>query len=157
VAARYQILDEPNPGALASVAVNPMWPLLGAMLGGLWLAVPWFIVNAFAMGSPTRGREVALALTTLAGSFAVAFGLIVFAGTLDLSKEQIRYLVIVPTLWKIGMAYALYVVQRRTFALFEYYGGNVRSPLVVLIVATLVRPQLLASIKSFVVAYVALA
>ena len=50
----YRIGDEPRPGALARVAVDPMWPLLAVMLGGVWLSWPWFVLNGVVVGSPTR-------------------------------------------------------------------------------------------------------
>jgi len=43
----YRIADEPRPGALSQLAVNPLWPLLAVMLGGTWIAWPWFALNTF--------------------------------------------------------------------------------------------------------------
>jgi tetratricopeptide (TPR) repeat protein len=69
---RYRIIDEPSPSSLARVAVKPFWPLLASMLGGTWLAVPWFILNGFALGSPTRRREALLAALAVGGALALA-------------------------------------------------------------------------------------
>ncbi|MBI5543693.1 MAG: hypothetical protein HY901_07400, partial [Deltaproteobacteria bacterium] len=110
MATRYQILDEPAPGPLATVAVNPIWPLLGAMMGGSWLAMPWFALNALALGSPTRGREILLALLGgLGGNLLVALLLLYAGEALGVTTAGVRYAIILPTLWKMGVAYALFI------------------------------------------------
>lgn len=149
MAAGYQILDEPNPGALAQVAVNPMWPLLASMLAGSWLALPWFALNSFAMGSPTRKREIGLVLCGGAGSILIAIGLIWVAAATNMTRGGLGYAILVPTLWKLGVAYALFVAQRRSFALYEYYGGKVRNPLLLLVVAAVARENVLDALGSF--------
>ena len=53
----YAIADEPEASRLAHLTVRPSMPLLALMLGGAWIAWPWFALNAYAMGSPTRRRE----------------------------------------------------------------------------------------------------
>jgi hypothetical protein len=156
VASRYQILDEPLPGPLAAYAVNPMWPLLAQMLAGSWLALPWFAFNGFALGSPTRLREALLALAGLGTTAALAFGLLVGADSLSLTTEQVRYLLVGLVFVKLCLAYGLFLLQRRTFGIFEFYGGTVRNPLVVLIAGALARPVVLAKLQSELIAYLAL-
>src|SRR5690606_15917739 len=46
----YRIEDEPGSSALERAIVDPRWPLLASMFAGGWLAFPWFVVNAFALG-----------------------------------------------------------------------------------------------------------
>ena len=78
--ATYRIADEPTPGRLAGLVVNPFWPLLGAMLGGFWLALPWFALNAAALGSATRRREWAYLAGGMAVSAALGGALLYAAG-----------------------------------------------------------------------------
>ena len=65
---RYRIADEPAPGSLAVVATSPLWPFIAVMLGGVWLSWTWFAVNSFAVGSPSRRREIIWIVAGLAVS-----------------------------------------------------------------------------------------
>ena len=71
----YRIEDEPQPGAMAQVAVDPLWPLLGLMFVGAWFSWPWFVVNGFAVGSPTRWRELAWVIGGFVVSAAIILGI----------------------------------------------------------------------------------
>ncbi|EQM71360.1 hypothetical protein [Pseudomonas sp. TUM22785] len=119
----YRLDDEPRPGALARLAVEPLWPLLGLMLGGAWLGLPWFVLNGMAVGSPTRVREAALAAIGLLGSLGLAFGLLYLwqGGILD--KGSLQYAMLVLVVWKLAIGYALFVMQASTIELYQYYGG----------------------------------
>lgn len=123
----YRIVDEPRATGLASIAVNPMWPLFAHMFGGAPLAWAWFVLNGFALGSPTRRRELLLALGGIAGVLvlALAFGALVTGGYLQAGK--IWWMLLVVTLWKLLISYWLYTIQSRTFELYAYFGGPVRS------------------------------
>jgi len=70
----YRIIDEPRPGPLAQIAVNPVWPFLSVMMAGGWLAWPWFALNAFAIGSARKRAEAltVLGATLAAGALALA-------------------------------------------------------------------------------------
>lgn len=129
----YRIPDEPRPGALARFAVNPFWPLFGIMLAGAWLAWPWFVFNAWAVGSPTRLRETALAVVGLLGAAALGFGLLAAQGAGLLDNRALQYALLAMPVFKIGVCYLLYVWQTRTFELYEYYGGRVINGLPILI------------------------
>jgi hypothetical protein len=121
----YHIADEPNPGPMAHLTVNPIWPLFGVMFGGAWLSWPWFLFNSFAMGSPTRRRETLWCL----GSFVVSallFAVIVFLAE-TMGQTAIPYLLMGLTIWKLGVSYRLYTLQARPFELHQYYGGPVRN------------------------------
>lgn len=142
----YRIEDEPLPGRLSHLVVDPFWPLLAVMLGGAWLSWPWFVFNGVAVGSPTRRREVAWAVGGFAGSLALAAGLLLLANAEVLAATGVRYALIVPTVWKLLVTYALYTLQGRSFHLFEHYGGRVRSGLVVVAAGYLLGARLLASL-----------
>jgi hypothetical protein len=137
--AGYRIIDEPQPGPLARVVVDPMWPLFGFMFGGAWLGWIWYIVNGLAVGSPTRKKEIALVVLGIVGSVALAllFGWLVTASILPASLTWAAILVI--TLWKLGVTYWLYELQRRSFELYRYFGGAVRSGFLVVLVGYFAR------------------
>jgi hypothetical protein len=140
VAASYHIADEPRPGRLQAVAVNPFWPLLGLMLGGAWLAWPWFVLNSFAVGSPTRRRELALVAAALVGSLVLAAGLVVLANAQILQGTALKLAVVSLQLLKLGVAYLLYAAQARGFGLYEYYGGAVQNGAVGAVAGLLLDP-----------------
>lgn len=121
------MLDEPRPGGLSRFAVNPLWPLLAMMFGGAWLALPWFALNGFAVGSPNRFRETALGAGGLAGSLALALAIGAADSRGALSETAIRFAVLGVVVWKLAVAYWLYALQSRSFGLYEYYGGPVRN------------------------------
>lgn len=141
MSADYRILDEPRPGALEQLAVRPMWPLLAMMLAGGWLAWPWFVVNSFAVGSPTRSRELGIVALSIGGTAALAILLLWLdrAGVID-SSLQVRIAVLVILGWKLGTAYAIDLLQDRTFDVYEHYGGVLRNGLYVLLAGFFLRP-----------------
>lgn len=145
----YRVLDEPNPGGFSHLAVNPLWPLLAVMLGGVWLSWPWFVLNGFAVGSPTRSRELGLALGGLVGTA----GLLVLLGWLRyqdlLGDVGFSYAVVGLVVWKLLVSYWLYVLQARTFGLYEYFGGTVRNGALVVVLALFLRPRVLAGLPGF--------
>lgn len=143
----YRIEDEPRPGKLQTIAVRPLWPLLGVMLGGTWLAWPWFVLNAVAVGSPTLWREI----LWVAGGFVGAAGLIVglfgLVGAGILPEAGIPYAVIALVVWKLLVSYRVYMLQARTFELYEYFGGTVKNGLMVAVAALFLEPQLLGLLQ----------
>jgi len=138
-AASYAIVDEPKPGTLAGVAVDPMWPVLATMLGGTWLGFSWFIVNALAIGSASRKKEIALAVGGWAGTAALFGALVWLAVALQLDKAYFPYLRLVLVVWKLLVAYALQFSQIRSFELFTHFGGRGRNGVAVVIAGFAVR------------------
>lgn len=120
---RYAIPDEPRPGAQERWIVDPMWPLFAQMLGGSWLALPWFVFNGIALGSPTRRREWLLAGASLAGSAALLFAIAVIAKRYDLGRTGVQLALLAVVALKLGVGYALYMLQARSFELWRHYGG----------------------------------
>lgn len=120
----YRLEDEPRPGALARVAVEPLWPLLALMLAGAWLGLPWFVLNGFAVGSPSRYRELLLASLCMLGSVAIGFALLYAwqAGYIE-SKAGLQYAMLVLVVWKLAIGYTLFSLQSSTIELYQYYGG----------------------------------
>ncbi len=142
----YRIFDEPRPSQLSHLAVNPIWPLLGVMFGGAWLSWPWFAVNAYAVGSPTRRRELMLALIGFPGTFAVLMGIGWLAQLVGIDSPQSRYLGVALSVWKLAVSYWLYVMQARSFGLWEHYGGAARSGMLVIAAAFFLRRPILEAV-----------
>lgn len=143
-AAGYHIEDEPRPGPWQHLAVQPFWPLLAMMLAGSWLGLPWFVVNGFVVGSPTRWREAALAGAGLAGSVALVVLLSVLVQTGVLSATTLPYAAVGITVWKLAVGYVLFLWQRRSIHLYEYFGGTLANGLPVLLLAALLGGRLLS-------------
>jgi hypothetical protein len=141
----YRIQDEPAPSGLGHLIVNPVFPLLSIMFAGAWLALPWFAFNAFALGSPTRRKELALALAAPVGLVAISLGLAVAYTLLKLPEASLPYLRVLLIVWKLAVAYWLFDLQKRGFALHEYFGGRVRNGVLVLVAGLMLRPVVLGA------------
>ncbi len=146
----YRIADEPRPGSLAHLAVDPLWPFLAVMFGGAWLSWPWFVINGYAVGSPSRRRELAITISGFVLAAVVLFALFYAFGSGHLSQRSLPYALVVLTVAKLAITYWLHVLQAETFEIYTYYGGLVRSGLIVLIAAYVVDravgPKLLESL-----------
>lgn len=124
----YAIADEPIESSRRHLVVSPSAPLLAEMLCGAWLALPWFAVNAIALGSPTRRKELALCVLSVAVTAVLGATLLALreSGAIE-STTVLRLGLLAISAWKLGMTYAIYIIQERTFQVYEYYGGPVRS------------------------------
>jgi hypothetical protein len=133
----YRIVDEPIAGSLGHLVVQPFWPLLAGMLGGLWLGLPWLIFNAHAMGSATRKRETALGVL----AFLLIAGSAVLIAVLarETGERTIQFMVLGLQLLKLATYYVLQMMQSRSFELHQYYGGTVRNGTIVVIGGALAR------------------
>jgi hypothetical protein len=123
----YHIADEPHESSLSQYVVRPDAPLLAMMMCGAWLAWPWFIFNSIALGSPTKRKEIGSCIVAVLGSAVLAAILLALwrAGVLRGVAVELALLAI--TAWKLGFAYYVTELQGRTFHVYEYYGGSVRS------------------------------
>jgi hypothetical protein len=140
----YAIADEPIESSRRHLVVDPSAPLLAEMVCGSWMSLPWFAFNAVAMGSPTRRKEIALCVLTLA--VTTVLGATVLAlreiGVIE-SRTVLRFAILGIVAWKLTMAYAIHTLQARTFHVYEYYGGPVRSASVVISTGWLLRDVVL--------------
>lgn len=147
---RYRIADEPTPGPLAVVATRPLWPFVAIMLGGVWLSWTWFAVNSFAVGSPSRLREIIWIVAGLAVSALLALAIFAGVGRGILAQEQIKYAVLVITVWQLGVSYVLFILQNRTIEIYEYFGGVLRNGVFFLVAAAFIgRPLVAAKLSTF--------
>jgi hypothetical protein len=131
--AGYQIADEPAPTSLARFAVNPIFPLLASMIGGVWIAWPWFAFNSIAVGSPTLRSELAWLGTGLVVMFAAAAAIVLAVGAGILPVAAARYAFVCVAVMKLAFVYAVYVRQARTIEIYAYYGGVLRNGVLVLV------------------------
>lgn len=131
--ARYQIPDEPKPSGLAHLAVDPMWPMFAQMLAGSWLGLPWFLVNSFALGSPTRNREILWILLCLFGTVGLYLAYMHAIDQGWLTKMASRISVLSFAVLKLVVAYVLYLKQARVFEIWTHYGGQARNGMLVLL------------------------
>jgi hypothetical protein len=135
VAATYRIEDEPHPGTLSHLAVRPLWPLFAFMFGGAWISWPWFAWNGWIVGSPTRRREIAWLAGGAAGLLALGLAAVVLVSRKVIGDEALPYVRLVFLLWKLGVSYAVFSLQSRTFQIYEHYGGAVKSGLIAVFLA----------------------
>lgn len=130
----YKIADEPSPSDLSQYAVNPIFPLLGGMFGGVWLAWTWFFFNGKAVGSPTLSKELkwlGLGLLGIAGLVFVFIPLLISAEVVP--PGGVKYVFLLVTAVKLAVLYAVFSLQSRTIEIYAHYGGTLRNGLWVLI------------------------
>lgn len=125
--ATYQIADEPAPGNLARFAVNPVFPLLALMLGGVWLAWPWLAFNSIAVGSPTRRAELAWLVGGVLAFCVISVAILWSYAAGLISDTGVPYALLVLVVAKIAVGYAVYVLQSRTIEIYEYFGGVLKN------------------------------
>ncbi len=143
----YRIADEPKPGTMQHLTVNPIWPLLGIMFGGAWLSWPWSVFNGIAMGSPTLRKEVGLAVLGFIGSAVIVGVTVVMLSMNILTKDTVDYALLALTVWKLGISYWLFVTQNTGFQIYEYFGGIARNGFFVVMLAFLIGRRVLPMIQ----------
>ena len=138
----YHLIDEPRPGPIAHLTVDPMWPLLGYMLGSPFFSWIWYAFNSYVLGSPTKRKEIPLILTGVIGVFGwiIAAGYFKSNGTIN--DQTLPYLRLMLTIFTLTISYMLYVIQNRTFEIYEYFGGKVMSGIPGLLVAIFLGQKL---------------
>ncbi len=140
----YRIVDEPAPAGLEQIVVNPIWPLLGSMFAGAWLAYPWFVLNAFALGGRRRFADLGVAVGGLMLTAFALFGIALLAERGVLAEAQLPYFQLVPVGIRLVIFYLLFMRQEQSFSLFEYFGGKPRNAALVVLAATFLKSKLLA-------------
>ena len=131
----YQLIDEPRPGAIAHVTVDPVWPLLSYMLGSAFFAWIWFLVNSFAVGSPNKRKEVSLIAFGFIGFFVLAIGATFLRANGVVSEEHWPYLRLVFHIFTLTICYILWVLQDGPFEIYRHFNGKVRKGFPILFLA----------------------
>ncbi len=145
----YDLADEPRPNALAKLTVRPWFCILGLMLGGAWLAWPWFALNALALGSPTKDKELRIVGAAVLLTAVLSITIVMAYDAELLPLTRLRYALIALTVAKLGAAYRLHTLQGRTFHIHEYYGGIVRNGMPVVMIGAMIRPMLLDAVAEY--------
>lgn len=145
----YRIEDEPTPGSLARLAVQPLWPLLGMMLGGFAFGMAWFVFNGFAVGSPTRWKECLLAVVGLAGTVLITGTWVVAMDMGYLPDDALaKYAVLPMLIWRLAIGYSIYMMQARSIELYEYFGGELRNGLPLVVIFALLRAKIMVLVPN---------
>ena len=140
--ADYAIIDEPKPGKLARFVVRPYWAVVALLVAGAWLAFPWLIFNAHALGSPSKSREIGGAMAYFAAATGLATAVVVVGG-LGLPAIIGSFLMLSVTVMKAGVAFWATTLQSRSFAQLESLGGRPMNPCFVLVVGWILSDLLL--------------
>lgn len=144
----YQIVDEPRPGSLSHLTVDPLWPLLGYMLGSAFFSWIWYGLNSYAIGSPSKRKELGVIVAGFIGYFAW----IIIVGSLKsngmVNEHHIPYARLVLTLFTLTMTYCLYVVQHRPFEIYRHFNGKVMSGMPGLLLAIVIGGSVQKTIVS---------
>jgi hypothetical protein len=148
-AAGYRIIDEPAPNALEQLIVNPVWPLLGSMFAGGWLAYPWFVLNAFALGGRRRFADLGIALLGLLLSALSLLGIGFLASRLWLDERSLPYVELVPVAIRLVVFYLLFMRQEPSFSLYTYFGGKPKSALLLVMAAGFLHGRILQEAPPF--------
>ena len=141
--ALYQIVDEPRPGVFARLLSQPAVPLLSFMFVGAFVSWPWFVFNAFALGSHRRWRDLAWAVAGFLGRAALAVGVFTAFHSLLIDTKYLGLGRMVPTLWSLLVTYRLFLSQQDPAELYELYHAPLGSRgLLVVVAAAIIVPAL---------------
>jgi hypothetical protein len=137
----YAIADEPHDTPWKQFVVSPTGPMIAEVVCGSWLSLPWFVANAFMLGSPTKKRESLLVALQLLITIALG-SLLIWADDHDLieSRTLLQLSILAIVTWKVGIAYAITKLQLRAYQVYELYGGQARATTFVLAAGILIRP-----------------
>ena len=129
----YKIIDEPAPSAVSRVAVNPVWIFLASLFGGAGMGLLWFALNAFAISSASRKRELSYVAIGLLGTplIFVILGSMVTEGWLG--PDLFPYLRLLVTGFQLLVVYLLHLSQHKSYELFSLFGGVGRNGLLVVL------------------------
>lgn len=143
----YQIMDEPRVSKLSKLTVDPMWPLFSFMLGGALFSWIWSLINSFALNSPSRNKEITTVFIALCifALLYLGFGILYAKGYLDGINTQYIRMAIVSI--ELIFCYRIFLMQRESFDVYEYFNGRVASPVIGLLIVLLVGKK----IESFVI------
>ncbi|WP_308364894.1 MULTISPECIES: hypothetical protein [unclassified Microbulbifer] len=139
MASAYQIIDEPKPGRLSRFTVDPMWPLFAFMFGGPFISWAWSLFNSFALGSPSRNREIIAVSLGLLGYFAVLTAMMTSETLRELGPVYIRLALVVVSLFA---CYYIYLKQSAACEIYQYFDGVLMNGIPGVILAYFVGSKL---------------
>jgi hypothetical protein len=145
----YRIIDEPVASSVEKWATNPLWPFFASMFGGVWLAWPWFVFNAFALGSSKRWGDVLLVLFGVFTNVVLLLGAYALLGQGVIDEKGFRYAELVPQGVRLFVLYALFMRQSTTFELYTHFGGVGKNGIFVVLVGYFLRERVLEAAGPF--------
>lgn len=145
----YRIVDEPESSGLEQWVVNPIWPFFGAIFAGSWLAFPWFVFNAFALGGRRRTTDLAIAFAGLLLNAAVLWIIAGLLTSMTLDERNYAYVQLVPMGIRLVVLYVLFQRQEQVFELFRHFGGQAKNGIFVVIAGSLLRVQVLSALPPY--------
>jgi hypothetical protein len=145
----YRIIDEPAPTALERTIVNPTWPLFASMFAGSWLAFPWFVLNAFALGGRRRFADLGLALGGWLASGLILVGILQLLSDMTLTERGLPYALLAPQGVRLIVVYWLFLRQLPTFEIYTHFGGATRNGVFVVIAGALLRGSVMGALPDF--------
>lgn len=134
----YQIIDEPQVSKLSKATVDPMWPLLGFMLGGALFSWIWSAINSLALNSSSRKKELLIITAALSTFIAMYWSVNKLLANGYIEGINIQYIHIAIVSIELIFCYKLFLMQRSSFDIYEYFNGKVASPIVGLLLALFV-------------------
>ena len=125
----YRIADEPRPGRLSRLVLNPFIIFLLSMLLTFMVGCVWLLFNAFAMGSPYAKRNLLVVIGSVV-VFVIAYfgGIAVLSGS-ELPIETFApYLRLAFTVFWIVLCYYLFMSQMKVYPIFQHYRQRNAGP-----------------------------
>lgn len=111
----YVIVDEPSRPLFPGLVVDPFAPLLATVCAGSLVGLAWMVLNGWAMSSPTRRRETAIAVAAIAALVALVAFAVIMLGT-GLATERAAGLAILLLRGiTLAAAYAVYRCHATSF------------------------------------------
>ena len=117
---RYQIIDDPVPGALARFAAPPMLPFLLFMLFPV-AGIPFFLFNTIALKGRTWVREIGMVVVASALRFGMPYSVAVWMVKQGVPANWIGYIAIIPLALSLWLAYRAFYDQSVTYQIRTYF------------------------------------
>ena len=125
----YRIADEPRPGRLNRLVLNPFIIFLLSMLLTFVVGCVWLLFNAFAMGSPYAKRNLFVVIGSVVVFVIAYFGGIAVLSASALPIETFApYLRLAFTVFWIVLCYYLFMSQMKVYPIFQYYRQRSAGP-----------------------------
>jgi hypothetical protein len=142
----YKIIDEPAPSAVSRLAVNPVWIFLASLFGGAGIGLLWFAINAFAISSASRKRELVYVGIGLAGTPVILATLSALMNMGWLGQSLVPYLHLILTGFQLLVVYGLHLSQHKSYELFSLFGGVSKNGIFVVMALGFLRPRIAESL-----------
>ena len=131
----YQIIDEPKPSVYQNLAVNPVVILFATLLipifinlpfyGRFWMPLVWIVLNGMFMGSPTKIKELVIAIVGVVIMVMLFFLTIHVAETYtEIGGKVFPYFRIIVQGVLFFTLYLIVFYQMTPYSIIEYIKGQ---------------------------------